>query len=863
MKRVISILVVLTLVFGIMSFIPAFASEEEETFSEYVYHLKNIGILEGDENGEIQLDAIMTRAQFCALITKLTGAYGTVAGLENSLFTDVANNYWGKDYIVYCANMGLISGIGENKFEPEAPILTVQAIKIITELLGYGYMANVNGGYPSGYLFEARTLGLTAGVDLSEEEITMKNIARLVFNALDVDLAVVNGIKGDQVNIEVVRGKNILTEYLSMNIAKGVLDGCFSYVLTGENNLEKNEITIDRITYKYEGNALDFMGQTVTMFYYYDKETSNIPEVRSILPTERDNEVITVDVCDIISAANNVVTYELSETNEEDIKLSSSIKYIYNYELLLSYDIKKLPEIKNGKIEVIDNNNDKSYDVIKIYDYETYVVENASENYISGKFNDSSIDLTDTDKLIMIADTEGKNVLPGKIKENNILFVIESENTIDILISVEVATGTIDALGNGELDSGGKTYEISKEYIVSPNYLGSMADLHLDPFGRVAFIVESLSSDLLTGYFITLREPADEHSDGYIKVLESSGNVSSFKLNEKVRVGGVPNSIYESFGNIKAYLSDNEGALMPQVIRFKLNDENLVTDIETSVESIGVDKDGFVMPYGDYGVGKKLNYYNGNFNGIVFPSTNTVCFLVPSNATLEAGGTDNEDYNAVLSSDIPNDRDFNIDAYYYSKDHQNADVIVLYDAISVISNIDKDFDSLLNVFIEKAYSVNEDGEDVQLIKFFDGKEIKKAVVSKEFTAFNSLVKGDLIRFAANNKGEISSGEVVYRISSGSLSSKGSTYTASIRIAGGYIASLRNNMMRVEDEKGATEGSELLSLTGYSTTSGTITVIERENGMSYVRSGSVKDLSVGDYVIVQQRTGAIKAIIIVK
>ena len=54
-----------------------------------------------------------------------------------------------------------------------------------------------------------------------------------------------------------------------------------------------------------------------------------------------------------------------------------------------------------------------------------------------------------------------------------------------------VATGTIDALGNGELDSGGKTYEISKEYIVSPNYLGSMADLHLDPFGRVAFIVGS------------------------------------------------------------------------------------------------------------------------------------------------------------------------------------------------------------------------------------------------------------------------------------------------------------------------------------------------------------------------------------
>ena len=100
MKRIISILVALTLLLSVMSFVPAFASDDEEAFNEYIYHLRNIGILEGDENGEIQQDAIMTRAQFCALITKLTGAYGTVYGLENNLFTDVANNYWGKDYIV-------------------------------------------------------------------------------------------------------------------------------------------------------------------------------------------------------------------------------------------------------------------------------------------------------------------------------------------------------------------------------------------------------------------------------------------------------------------------------------------------------------------------------------------------------------------------------------------------------------------------------------------------------------------------------------------------------------------------------------------------------------------------------------------
>ena len=130
MKRIISFLIALTLAFSVISFTPAFADADEEAFNEYIYHLRNIGILEGDENGEIQEDAIMTRAQFCALITKLLGAYGNIEGLQNNLFTDVPNNDGGKDYIVYCAELGLISGVGNNKFEPEAPVQTAQAVKI-------------------------------------------------------------------------------------------------------------------------------------------------------------------------------------------------------------------------------------------------------------------------------------------------------------------------------------------------------------------------------------------------------------------------------------------------------------------------------------------------------------------------------------------------------------------------------------------------------------------------------------------------------------------------------------------------------------------------------------------------------------
>ena len=71
------------------------------------------------------------------------------------------------------------------------------------------------------------------------------------------------------------------------------------------------------------------------------------------------------------------------------------------------------------------------------------------------------------------------------------------------------------------------------------------------------------------------------------------------------------------------------------------------------------------------------------------------------------------------------------------------------------------------------------------------------------------------------------------------------------------------MVRVENVKGQTLGSDLLSLTGYSTTADKIIVVEYENGKAYPKVGSASDLSVGDYIIVQQRSGNIKTMIIFK
>lgn len=51
-------------------------------------------------------------------------------------FTDVADDFWAKDYIIEMYNKGIIDGMGDNKFEPNGPVTKGQFVKLIVAALG-------------------------------------------------------------------------------------------------------------------------------------------------------------------------------------------------------------------------------------------------------------------------------------------------------------------------------------------------------------------------------------------------------------------------------------------------------------------------------------------------------------------------------------------------------------------------------------------------------------------------------------------------------------------------------------------------------------------------------------------------------
>src|SRR5690606_15067948 len=87
------------------------------------------------DDGEAHLDREMTRAQAAKIIALLTG-YEEGTEVEDAGFTDLKGATWAADFINYAADLGILEGKGNNKFDPSANVKIQELAKIVVEVLG-------------------------------------------------------------------------------------------------------------------------------------------------------------------------------------------------------------------------------------------------------------------------------------------------------------------------------------------------------------------------------------------------------------------------------------------------------------------------------------------------------------------------------------------------------------------------------------------------------------------------------------------------------------------------------------------------------------------------------------------------------
>ena len=147
-----------------------------------------LGILGGDEHGDLNLERTVTRAEFVTMAVKATPAGGQLGVPATSPYPDVPYTHWAAGYVQAGVSAGLISGYTDGTFRPENPITLAEGATIALGLLGYT-AADLPGTYPMGQLAMYRNLGLDDGVQVGAADslLTRQDAMYLFYNLLSAD----------------------------------------------------------------------------------------------------------------------------------------------------------------------------------------------------------------------------------------------------------------------------------------------------------------------------------------------------------------------------------------------------------------------------------------------------------------------------------------------------------------------------------------------------------------------------------------------------------------------------------------------------------------------------------------------------
>lgn len=156
--------------------------DENAPYAEAAEYLNDIGVMNGDTNGNFNPDQTVTRAQMAAILCRVLGETEDLP-TDGDRFTDVPASYWANGYIVKAAELGIIGGYQDGSFKPGNAVTYEQAVTMVIRAFGYEDEASSAGGYPDGYLAVAQNLGLLNNVGRKNgKSLDRGSVAIIIYN---------------------------------------------------------------------------------------------------------------------------------------------------------------------------------------------------------------------------------------------------------------------------------------------------------------------------------------------------------------------------------------------------------------------------------------------------------------------------------------------------------------------------------------------------------------------------------------------------------------------------------------------------------------------------------------------------------
>ena len=282
---------------------------------EAIEVLQTVGIMTGDENGDFNPDANVTRNEIAVIMANLLNLdYDYYRGTNP--FTDVPS--WAAPYVAACAAEGVTAGAGGNFYNGAGNVTAAEAALMIMKALGYfQYQADFGDDWKVATVRQASYIDLFANINATAETaLTRNQIAQLVLNGLKANMVSFTGDVGTEATIG---NTTINIGYRAEYTPKTNASQKYNSIDTGTTTIlvDNGQYFVQLGEELYNGdlelkNDTDVFGRPARYWEYDGKEIGTYAKY-DLMVKEYTTKVTGKDLYDLLTS-NTVDTYEFNVT---------------------------------------------------------------------------------------------------------------------------------------------------------------------------------------------------------------------------------------------------------------------------------------------------------------------------------------------------------------------------------------------------------------------------------------------------------------------------------------------------------------------------------------------------------------------
>ena len=518
MKKLLALVLALVMSMSLVTISnAAFKDADSIDYQEAVDILNAVGVLIGDENGNFNAKAELTRGQAAKIIAYLDLGGKTADAIKGSgvVFTDVPASHWAAGYTEYCAGAGYVAGVGAGKFDPEAKVTGVQFAKML--LCALGYKAEIEGYNGTDYTIavarDANKNNLFDDLSIvTSANLTREQAAQMAFNALEANV------------VEYQGGTNVTTS-----------DGTTVVV-----NAERNEVSYAK--------SKDYAGR--------DGNGSNdTDEKQQLCEKLYGTDLKKITSVDNFGAPSSNWEYDKDSVgkyaDDAEFTFTTSISKSKMKDQLKGYDLSKIKAYyidgdKQTSASFADTDAIKAITgdgvLVKLYadkkEITTVVVIN--ENLFQINKVDTKNDkvtlkavVGKVNKVVDVEDDDAYyNVLSAMKADDYVIITaakIAAGYEVQTAVAAKKVTGKVTQANSDSATLAGTSYTLNDSVSVAPAVdKDKDVDFYLDTYGNVIYTTAASNTDTIdTVYVVTVGTKQDTYGDtvNVMQAVTATGEV--------------------------------------------------------------------------------------------------------------------------------------------------------------------------------------------------------------------------------------------------------------------------------------------------------------------------------------------------